>query len=110
MPTDRINGPTSRKNIQTLSKLFKQCKKYYERYCKGLNNRGGQKGGLRLITYIHGRNSRGGQNLWQTQAEHANLIDHQRPFLVYFIGMFSLGLPEVLPPTAIAAMDIRNRT
>ena len=32
---------------------------YHNHYCKGLNNRGGQKGGLRPITYIHGRNSRG---------------------------------------------------
>ena len=54
------------------------CHGPYQKYCNGLNNRGGQKGGLRPITYIHGRNSRGGQNLGQTQAEHANLIDHQR--------------------------------
>ena len=32
------------------------------------------------------------------------------PLVVYEIDMFSLGLPEVLPPTVIATMDIRNRT
>ena len=70
-------------------------------YCNGLNNRVGQKGGLHpvTVTYIHGRNSRGGQNLGQTQAEHANLWPKAAaPFFVYFSGMFSLELPEVLPP------------
>ena len=32
------------------------------------------------------------------------------PQVGYEIGMFSLGLPEVSPPTAIATMDIRNGT
>ena len=30
------------------------------------------------------------------------------PFLVYFIGMFSLGFPEILPPTIIMTMHIRS--
>ena len=57
--------------------LFK-CAQKMLGYCNGLNNRGGQKGGLHPITNIHGCNSCGGQNLGQTQAEHANLIDHER--------------------------------
>ena len=70
---------------------------------------------MRDTTNMHGHNNRGGQNLWKTKAEHANLIDHQTPkaaapFLVHFIGMFSLGVPEVLPPTIIMTMHIRSMT
>ena len=45
-------------------------------YSSGLNNRGGQKGGLHPIAYIHGRHNHGGQNLGQTHAENANEIKH----------------------------------
>ena len=56
-------------------------------YCKGLNNRGGQKGGY---TGYYGY-------AWAAA-----------PLVVYEIGMFSLGFPEVLPPTIIMTLHIRS--